>query len=465
MTRRTVLMVIAAATLAACSSETSGPVVTHLARVDSAGVTANPNMVVSALVWLHGAGDSAYVRYHVQGTPGDSITPYAHLTAGIDTLPVLGLLPQTTYVLRVVTSHSAADTASSDSLVFTTGALPVGLPSYTAGGTAPQAGYIAFGAGQYGLVIDHTGRVVWYKLFPVGGPGLNFMAQPTGVFVGRWPTPDPADDDPMAEISPAGDAGRYLRCGNGRRLRFHDLLVLPDSSYWIMCDEDRTMDLSALGGVAGANVTGTVAQHVSKSGTVLFEWNVFDHFAITDLPQADRTGASVNFTHGNSFDIDTDGNLLISFRSLSEITKVNIASGAVIWRMGGTQNQFTFTGGAETGFTRQHNLRVIGPNQIIILDNVGGAASRFERYLIDPTAKTAALQQAYVSSPPALTLIGGSVQKEASGRFLVSFGTTGNVNEFDSTGTLLWKINGNPGYVFRAQRLLSLYHPVPTATR
>jgi hypothetical protein len=29
-----------------------------------------------------------------------------------------------------------------------------------------------------------------------------------------------------------------------------DLLVQPDSDYWIMCD-DRTMDLTALGGLAG----------------------------------------------------------------------------------------------------------------------------------------------------------------------------------------------------------------------
>jgi hypothetical protein len=47
----------------------------------------------------------------------------------------------------------------------------------------------------------------------------------------------------------------------------------------------------------------------------------------------------------------------------------------------------------------------------------------------------------------------------------VSFGTTGRVEEFDQSGATLWRISGNPGYVFRAQRIGSLYHPIPTGTR
>src|SRR5690606_17459074 len=94
-----------------------------------------------------------------------------------------------------------------------------------------------------------------------------------------------------------------LSC-SGRPTRFHDVRVLADGSSWLLCDETRTMDLSGLGGVAGAQVTGTVVQHLGPDGSLDFEWNTFDHFAITDLPEADRGGASVNFTHGNSIDLD-----------------------------------------------------------------------------------------------------------------------------------------------------------------
>ena len=33
------------------------------------------------------------------------------------------------------------------------------------------------------------------------------------------------------------------------------------------------------------------------------------------------------------------------------------------------------------------------------------------------------------------------------------------VQEYDSAGQMVWRIDGNAGYVFRAQRIRSLYHP------
>ena len=449
---------------AACSSEngTSVPAVT---RIDSVAVLANPNMVVSGLVRYKGAGDSAYVVYRVAGTTADSMTPrFRHFAGRADTVPALGLLPSTSYEFRLVVI-SGTDSTVSDPLPLTTGALPLDLPAYSAGGSSPTPGFYSFGAGQYGLVIDHTGRVVWYKAFPIGGPGLNFEAQPVGRYVGRYPTPDPTDDDPMMEIDPAGFERRPLRCTNGRRLRFHDVLVAPDSSYWMLCDDTQIEDLTPYHGNPRAQVTGTVVQHMGRSGSLLFEWTPFTHFLITDLDSIDRTGSSVNWTHGNALEIDTDGNLLVSFRSLSEITKINVTTGDVMWRLGGNRNQFTFAGPAEAGFFRQHSVRAVAPNTIILLDNSGGASSRFERYGINTTTMTATLQQSYVSSPGVATLVGGSVQAEGPNKYLVSFGTEGRVEEFDGNGTMLWHILGNPGYVFRCLRIESLYHPVPVVTR
>src|SRR3989442_12693169 len=121
------------------------------------------------------------------------------------------------------------------------------------------------------------------------------------------------------EINPLGNVTRRFGCAGGLPPGFHDLIAEPDGAYWIMCDETRTMDLSGLGGVANAQVMGTVVQHVSSVGELLFQWNPFDHFEITDLAPASRTGPSVNWMHGNSLDLDSVRNLIVSFRSLSQI--------------------------------------------------------------------------------------------------------------------------------------------------
>jgi hypothetical protein len=439
-------------------------------RIELAQVVANPNMAISALVLFRGAGDSVRVRYRAGGD-ADSLTPAIPVTsAQEDTIPVLGLMPETAYELRLVVygaQSASIDSQVSPLLHFTTGPLPADLPAYAAGGSTPLPGYLVFSAAPFGIIIDGSGRVVWYKRFPPPGPSLNFMAEPTGMLVGRLATADSTDDDPFVEINPAGFERRQLRCTANRKTRFHDLLLLADGSYWIMCDETHTMDLTALGGDANAQVTGTTIQHVDPAGTLLFEWSPFDHFLITDAdPSVYQGTASVNWTHGNSFDFDTDGNLLVAFRSLSEITKINTLSGAVMWRMGGLRNEFTFEGSPNPGFVRQHNLRVVGPGRFIILDNLGaGTESRYERYLVNADAHTATLEQSYGSTPPVMTIIGGSVQAVDADHYLVSFGTEGRVELFDGSGVKLWAIEGNPGYVFRAQRIPSLYAPVPTLTR
>lgn len=97
---------------------------------------------------------------------------------------------------------------------------------------------------------------------------------------------------------------------------------------------------------------------------------------------------------------------------------------------------------------------------LLLLDNVGNPPeSRAERWALDAQNGSAQMLGSYGALPPARTVIGGSVPPLAGGRALVSFGTEGRVEEFDASGAVVWRIQGSPGYVFRAQRIRSLYHP------
>jgi len=423
--------------------------------IDAAAVVPNPDNALSAVVSVRVRhADSVAVFYGLQGSALDSATPAVTPVGDQALIPVLGLLPDSAYAMLIV-AYGGAHARGTGPLSFVTGSLPADLPRYTASGSDPSPGYVVFAAGMYGLVIDNTGRVVWYHRFPTS-PGLNFQAQPNGRYVARPATPTPA----WVELDPLGRVTRTFGCAGGLVPRFHDLNAEPDGAYWIMCDETRLMDLSALGGVVNAQVTGTVVQHVSAAGNLLFQWSPFDHFEITDLDPADRTGTSVNWTHGNALDLDADGNLLVSLRSLGEITKIDARTGAVIWRMGGLRNQFTFLDTPMPAFSRQHSARVVGPGSLLLLDNVGDPVeSRAEHYTVEEATRTARLAHSYGSIPGVLTLIGGGVQALAGERTLVSFGTAGRVEEYDAAGRVVWRIEGHAGYVFRAQRIKSLYTP------
>ncbi len=450
----------AAVLVAACANEpgVSPPLPP---AIDAAAAAANAHNALSAVVSVRVRhADSVIVRFHLGDavTAGDSVTPAVTTVGDVVRISVLGLLPASRYVLRAV-AYGPGGIVHGDALDLTTGPLPSDLPSYVASGPDPSPGYVVFAAGKYGVVIDNTGRVVWYRHFP-DGPGLTFMAQPTARYVARPPTPEPADLEPWVELDPLGNITRTLTCARGLRPRLHDLMLEPDGSYRIMCDETRTMDLTAVGGLSDARVTGTVVQHVGAAGDLLFHWSPFDHFEITDLDPAERTGATVNWTHGNALDLDSDGNWLVSFRSLGEITKIDARTGAVIWRMGGLRNQFTFLDTPMPAFSRQHSARASAPGALVLLNNLGDPAeSRAERYTVDGATRTARLAHSYGSIPGVVTQIGGGVQALASGRTLVSFGTAGRVEEYDAAGRVVWRIEGHAGYVFRAQRIRSLYAP------
>jgi predicted Rdx family selenoprotein len=412
--------------------------------------------VLSVLVTANVRGaDSVVVRYGLPSGSLDSLTPAVRRVEGDVEIPVLGLWPETTYELQVV-AFGAGDTVAGQLLSATTGSLPMDLPRFSAGGPEPATGYVVFSVGSYGVALDHAGRVVWYVRLP--GPSLNFQPQRNDGYIARPGTPDLEAVEPLLELDPLGNVTRRLGCARGLAPRFHDVLVEPDGSYWLMCDETRVMDLSGDGGLPEAEVTGTVVQHLDPAGGVVFEWSSFDHFAITDLDPESRSGQAVNWTHGNSLDLDADGNLLVSFRSLSEITSIDTRTGAVRWRMGGLRNQFTF---ADPGppFRGQHGVRVT-PDGLVLLDNFGEAEeSRAERYAVDQSARTARLAEVYLPTAGTRASLGGTTQELPGHHLLVAFGDGGAVREYDADGSVVWEIEGDPGYVFRAQRIRSLYHP------
>lgn len=449
----TVSSIVAATVIITACRDVSEPSCT-MPSVNSVQLNPNSDNVLSMIV----SGNvldarEVYVRFG-ENSALDSITPSFVLTGIPVTVPVLGLLPQTTYSARLVAVNDCGET-SSDVMSMQTGTLPGDLPHYLAAGASPSDGFVVFSAGNYGLAINNTGRVVWYHRYP-NGPGLNFQPQPNGRYAAK-----PASSPGLQEIDPLGNTMRTLTCFGNATARMHDVIAMAGGGYWIICDEVRTVDLSAQGRSAASRVTGALIQHINESGEIAFQWSAFDHLEIdlSILDQADLNGATINWTHANSIDLDKDGNPVVSFRNLNEVTKFNRTTGAVIWRFGGKHSDFTLTNVEGQPFNHQHGVRSSSDGTLVLLDNLGETSSRAERYEIDETNHAARLKVSYMSSDKVIAQIGGSTQTLANGHTLVAFGNGGGVEEYDASGNTVWRITGNPGYVFRADRVKSLYNP------
>jgi hypothetical protein len=438
-----------AVAFAACGDD-QGPTAT----LESVELQTNPVNVISAVSVVTGAGfDAAFVRYWQEGGAAQESPPY-EFEDGVARVPVLGLEPSATYLVETNLLLGDSVIAGVDTSGFQTDTLPDWIPAIGAQGSDTTPGFVALSLPGGPVIVDNTGRVVWYKHVSDGTVN-NFQAHPNG----RYTLLGIADTGrQFAVLDELGNEEQILKCV-GYRTRAHEARMEADGSVWLLCNENRVMDLTAYGGFDSVDVQGTVVQHLDAGGTVLFEWNAFDHFDITDVPRIPRS-PNLNFTHGNALDFDADGNLLLCFRALAEVTKVNRTTGEVMWRFGGRRNEFTVLNDPDWGFMFQHGLRSAGPSWIQLFDNRANPPSRLIRYLINPQSKTALLTIDFRDAPDAHSRTGGSTQYLSNGHTLVSFGRAGRVVEVDETGSRAWELTGLDGiYAFRAQRIQSLYRP------
>ncbi|MEO6166548.1 MAG: arylsulfotransferase family protein [Chitinophagales bacterium] len=251
---------------------------------------------------------------------------------------------------------------------------------------------------------------------------------------------------------------KKIYMGNGYDANKHEMRIYPDGYRLMQCYDEQEVDMTPYGGVPNANVTGLVIQQIDPDDNVLFEWRSWDHFQITDAANdISLTTNDVDYVHGNSMELDFDGNLLISSRHLDEITKIDISTGNIIWRMGGENNEFTFIDNPDgpKPFSHQHHFRLLSNGHYTLLDN--GNYQTVERsiakeFVLDQVNKTATLVWSYVHPPingyEVYASGLGSMQLLPNGNRLIDWGQISpnvafadipNFTEVTADGNIVWE--------------------------
>ena len=259
-----------------------------------------------------------------------------------------------------------------------------------------------------------------------------------------------------------------IYCLNGYTADNHDFLALANGNYVLFAYDDQpyAMDTVVAGGDPNAMVEGLIIQELDANHNLVFEWKSWDHFHVTDNAyMSPWTGANLPFIHANAIDIDFDGHFLISCRGLDEITKIHRTTGEVIWRWGGTQNEFTFVN--DYPFTHQHSIRSLGNNRYILYDNGNYSAqytgtiniSRAVEYELDTNLMEATKVWEFVHPDSLYTPSIGGVQRLPNGNTLIDFGNLQWLNigsivtEVDANNQIVFQLEyANGGNLYRAQK-------------
>jgi hypothetical protein len=288
------------------------------------------------------------------------------------------------------------------------------------------------------LVVDRTGQPLYYRIL-TPDVATDFKAQHVGgktyyVYVDstgndatvKYDGKAHVLDDHMRELS----ALDLLPNRDHAELAadIHDFLMLGDEHYLLMSYVQETVDLSDMNPTWSddATVFACVVQEVDH-GSVVFEWRTTDVPSLfTDsVDQNTFTDTTLSdYAHMNAFQIDPiDGNVIVSLRHTSSVLKLDHATGAVIWTLGGKSDQFGLA--PEQLFSHQHHVRRQDDGTYLMFDNGNDAhPTRVLHFGLDEDAKTVTSFEVVYERPADQpdTSFMGSAFRLAPARYLIGWG-------------------------------------------
>ncbi|MCP4345205.1 MAG: DUF1566 domain-containing protein [Desulfobacterales bacterium] len=439
----------------------------------SVSITAHPENTLMAIADVDVSPDaSVFIEFASDATP-------TRQTAGSDTaakheITVIGMRAQTSYTMTAVAEFSDGTTVRSNSVVFTTGALPDDNPPEVelSASTEKSAGGITFfgtmgqadssGTHRY-WGVDEQGEIVWYLHgdYSIANSPVLRVIEP-GVllaFLQNSIQTITASGEKITEYS----LGRY----------HHEAILLPNGNVMMLGSESRENG-------EGTLITGDKITEKNADGQTLWEWSSFDHLDTTRFPGALSTtethSGALDWSHSNAlFYTEDEDTLLLSVRSQSWVVKIDHKTGNIIWIMGDSSgidpaykyNDKFLTLAAGTWTANQHAPMVTESGEILIFDNrneSGGSVSmsRAVKFAIDEAAMTATQTWEAVAPKYAASL--GDADELSNGNVLMcaggpsSFGPDSDSAAYlvevspDASAETLWSISLENS-VYRTERM------------
>ena len=306
-------------------------------------------------------------------------------------------------------------------------------------------------------ILDNQGNVVWFQAVPAGEEASDFRAQ---TYLGQ-PVLTWWQGTGLGGLS-SGTNYIYndhyqqiatVNAGNGLSADGHEFLITPWNTALILSYTTATANLTSIGGPADQTVINGVVQEIDiATGQVLFQWNSADHVPYSQSEQPLPASASTpwDWFHINAVKLDSDGNLLIDARDTWTTYKVSLATGNIIWQLGGKDSSFTLQAApgqtldsANEIFAWQHDPEPIGHDEYTFFDNESSGTSllpysRAITVKLDPWSKVATLVSSD-NQPESLSAASqGNAQTTAEGNLFVGWGILPYFSEFNPSGQLIF---------------------------
>ena len=318
--------------------------------------------------------------------------------------------------------------------------LPSDFPNYTSSVTGqPQAsGYLAT-IGTYAVAFDPHGVPVWWYL------DTNFLGPLDATFFDSstigW-----ADGAVQFQLRGLDGTLKATVGGGSVPLDFHDLQRLPNGDYLGIMDVTRNcptdpsqcVDLSSWGLSSQAQIIDNVIVELNSANQIVWSWSTADHINVA-TENANWRDQFPDVIHMNSIYSDGSGGVIFSARHLDAVYRIDMATGAITWKLGGTPTPQSLTVVGDqypVVFSGQHFARLLPDGTLTVQDN-GTRTNRpvrALRFAIDTNAKTATIVERVSDSRSIPAFCCGSAAKLPTGDWVTSWGGNPYVTELNPQG-------------------------------
>jgi hypothetical protein len=417
--------------------------------------------VAARLVVVAPAAGSVIVRYgadrlHATGGARFTMPPGGTLATAL-----VGLRPAATTHVEVVAHFVDGTASSSGDRTVTTPSLEPDVPEslHVTVNDGSASGVVMLSLNRdhergLAVIVDRRGRVLWYR--HCGGGAFAFVRTPDGNLILHQ-----MDARSFEELALDGTLlHTWTDAESVSGADGHDFQLLPDGNALLFGAETHRVDSRtrfAAGGVENAVRWDDTVSEVTRAGKTVWRWSSYGHVGedeITADPSEPLDPKDYEVVHANSIEPLRDGTLLLSFRNLSTVAKLERATGRILWRLGGTRSDFHFVGDELGGFSRQHDARLVGPGRVLLYDDGNlhsPPESRAVEYQLDEAAHTATMVWEHRRTPPMFGRISGSVERLPDGHTLISWGPRGVVSEVDTQSKTVWELDVPRAGVYRAR--------------
>jgi hypothetical protein len=389
-------------------------------------------------------------------TPGERVTVHALVGTGTAThqastsfiVAHQAAVSQRQFPINVGDPHAIQHYSSAPSLAPST--VTITTPARPGAGAAPGYLFLApyQGNGSPGpMIAEQNGNLVWFHPLPAGEDATNFQVQQyEGKPVLTWWQGRVLEvgfgqgEDVLYNTSYRHVA--TVRAGNGYHADLHEIRLTPEGTAWIDEFDPIEMNLSADHGEANGVLSDSVVQEIDvKTGLVMWEWHALGHVAIADSNNpAPKASYPWDYVHINSVDPGSEGNVLLSSRNTWTLYDVDIRTGAIHWRLGGSHSSFKL--GSGTRFYWQHDAKFQPGGLISVFDNGSDPPKEKQSrgLLLAPDMGNHSVSLVRQFTNPTKTLLAesqGNTFNLPGGNWLMGYGRLPNFTEYDASGHVL----------------------------